>query len=122
MSDDAAIARIAEQQHGVFTSEQADACGFTRDQRDKRVRAGRWSLLHPGVYRIAGVPPSWHGQLLADCWSGRGLAWASHRSAARLWALAGGSEAVLEITCRRWRRTRRPGLVVHETLSLRDQD
>src|SRR3954454_13552167 len=120
--NDQAIAALAEQHHGCFTSAQAAAVGFTRDQRDKRVRAGRWVLEHPGVYRIAGVPWSWRGQLLADCWSVRGLAAASHRASAELRALPGGSSDVIEITCERWRRTRRPNLIVHETLSLRSDD
>ena len=33
--------------------------------------------------------------------------------------LPGGRDAVVEITCKRWRRTRRPDLIVHETRSLR---
>jgi very-short-patch-repair endonuclease len=119
---DRAIAALAEGQYGVFTASQAKAIGFTRDQRDKRVRAGRWSIEHPGIYRMAGVPLSWRGQVLADCWSVRGLAVASHRSAALLWNLPGGSEAFVEITCDRWRRSRRPNLIVHETLSLRTDD
>jgi very-short-patch-repair endonuclease len=119
---DQAIAALAERQYGTFTSAQAHDVGFTRDQRDKRVRAGRWSLAHPGVYRIAGAPATWRGQLLADCWSVRGLAVASHRSPAELWMLPGGRDDVVEITCKRWRRTRRPDLIVHETRSLRQDD
>jgi hypothetical protein len=121
-NNDQAIAALAERQYGIFTSAQADEVGFTRDQRDKRVRAGRWALAHPGVYRIAGVPTSWRGQILADCWSVRGLAVASHRSAAQLWGLPGGLNGFIEITCHRWRRTRRPDLLVHETRSLRIDD
>jgi hypothetical protein len=120
--NDRAIAALAERQYGVFTSAQARDVGFTRDQRDKRLRAGRWLLTHPGVYRIAGVPASWRGQLLADCWSVRGPAVASHRSAAELWKLPGGHDDIVEITCRRWQRTRRPALIVHETRSLRPDD
>ena len=119
---DHSIAALAEQQYGVFTSAHARAVGFTRDQRDKRVRAGRWVLEHPGVYRMAGVPWSWRGQLLADCWSVRGMAAASHRAAAELRELPGACTAFVEITCERWRRTRRPNLVVHETSSLDTDD
>jgi very-short-patch-repair endonuclease len=119
---DHVIAGLAEKQYGVFTAEQAASVGFTRDQRDKRVRAGRWSLEHPGVYRIAGAPVSWRGQILADCWSVRGVAVASHRAAAALWELPGGREGHVEITCNRWQRSRRPNLIVHETLSLRTDD
>src|SRR5690349_8611282 len=119
---DHAIAALAEKQYGVFTARHATVIGFTRDQRDKRVRSGRWSMEHPGVYRIAGAPISWRGQILADCWSVRGLAVASHRTAAALWNVPGGREGFVEITCDRWRRSRRPNLIVHETLSLRADD
>src|SRR3954452_196739 len=105
-SKDHAIAALAQTQYGVFTSVQAEATGLTRDQRDRRLRGGRWISLHPGIYRIAGAPESWRGQLLADCWSVRGLAVASHRAAAELWTLPGGRDDIIEITCDRWRRTR----------------
>jgi hypothetical protein len=119
---DRRIATVATAQHGVFTTAHADEAGLTRDQRDKRVRTGRWVLVHPGVYRIAGAPVSWRGMLLADCWASRRLSVASHRSAAELWGLPGGQTDIIEITCDRWKRARPPGLVVHETSLLLPDD
>ncbi len=119
---DRAIAMVAAAQHGVFTRAQAEHAGFTRDQRDKRVRAGRWEVVHPGIYQIAGVPESWRATLLASCWAAHSLAVASHRSAAELWGLPGGRADIVEITCRRWRRGRPAGLIVHETKLLPDDD
>jgi hypothetical protein len=116
------LAELAAAQHGLFTAEQATSIGMTRCQLDRRKRSGRWVVLHPGVYRIAGVPESWRRDLLAACWAGRGLCVASHRSAAALWELPGGSSDLCEITCHRWFRARPPGLVVHETNLLRDED
>ncbi len=71
---------------------------------------------------MAGVPDSWRARLLAACWVACGLAAASHRSAARLWDLPGGTEDHLEITCRRYERAHVDDLIVHETELLRPED
>jgi hypothetical protein len=119
---DRAIAVIAEAQHGIFSLRQLDEVGFTRAQRDARLRAGRWGSPYERVYRIAGAPLSWRGHLLGSCWVAHGLAVASHRSAAELWNLPGGRTDLVEITCRRWKRAKADGLVVHETDLLDDCD
>jgi very-short-patch-repair endonuclease len=119
---DRSIATIAAAQHSLFTEADATRVGFTRDQRAKRTRSGRWELVHPGVYRMAGTPASWRSDLLAACWSTQQLAAASHRSAAELWALPGARTDGLEITCHRWRRARCAGLIVHETKLLLPDD
>jgi hypothetical protein len=119
---DRAIAAVAAAHHGVFTVEQTDKLGFKADQREFRVRVGRWVVPHPGVYRIAGLPETWRARLLASCWAAHGLAVASHRSAAELWALPGGRTDIVEITCHRWRRAHVAELVVHETKLLLQED
>jgi hypothetical protein len=116
------IAEIAEGQHGHFTLAQADSVGFTPDQREHRARDGRWHVPYDRVYRIAGLPATWRGSVLAACWGAQCLAVASHRTAAELWGLPGGTTDLVEITCHRWKRARVPGLVVHETLLLTDED
>src|SRR5882724_7879317 len=121
-SPDQHVAELAERQHGLFTLAQAESVGLTRAQRDRRIRSGRWAVLYERVYRIAGVPPSWRGTVLASCWVAHGLAVASYRSAAQLWALPGGRTDVVEITCHRWRRAKADGLVAHETLLLTAED
>ncbi len=119
---DGLIAAMAEQQHGIFTSAHASAIGFTRDERAKRVAAGRWVALHPGVYRMAGAPVSWHGSVMAACWAVRGLTAASHRSGAEVWDLPGRTRAFIEVTTHRYRRAFVGDLVVHETELLRPED
>jgi very-short-patch-repair endonuclease len=121
-SRDARIAEVAERHHGVFTIAHADEVGFTRDQREFRCRVGRWVLLHDGVYRMAGMPASSQALVLAACWGAQGLAVASHRSAAEIWGLPGGRPDLVEITCRRWKRGKALGLVVHETKHIDDVD
>ena len=112
---DALVGRIAERHHSVFAARHLDELGVNANVRKHRLATGRWIVVHDGVYRIAGLPLSWRGSLLAACWAGDPDTLASHRSAAELWQLPGRSIDVLEITCRRWRRTREQGLVVHET-------
>jgi len=114
-SVDLAIAQIAAAQHGIVTLQQALDVGVTREAVRHRVAGRRLESLHPAVYRVAGSPVNWRGTLLAACLAAPGPGVASHRSAARLWDLPGGSERFVEITCRRWRRVRLPGLVVHES-------
>jgi hypothetical protein len=112
---DAALARLAADQHGVFTIDQTTRLGFRSHHREFRLRAGRWQSVFSGVYRIAGTPPSWRAELLSACWAVRGLAAASHRSAAALWDLHGARQDLLELTCERGRRGYPNGVVVHET-------
>ncbi len=119
---DRAIAELAKESWGVFTSEHAAALGFNDHHREFRVRTGRWDVMHPAVYRIAGSPDTWHGRLLAACWATTGLVAASHRSAGALFDVPGGSRGFLEITCLRWKRGFITGLVVHETKLLEPDD
>lgn len=114
-SRDRVIAHLAQAQHGHFTLAQADSVGFTADQREYRTRIGRWHVPYDRVYRIAGLPRSWQGDVLAACWAAQGLAMASHRSAAQLRGLPGGRTDLVEIQCHRWKRARGSGLVMHET-------
>jgi hypothetical protein len=62
---DARIARLAARQCGTFARAHALAVGFSDPSIRRRLRAGRWLRVHPGVYRLAGVPESW----LADVWA-----------------------------------------------------
>jgi hypothetical protein len=119
---DGAIARIAEAHHGIFAFHHLQELGVSEYERKHRLESRRWEAPYDLVYRIAGAPRSWKGDLLAACWAGGTRAVASHRSAAALWDLPGKRQEIAEITCPRWRRAQHPGLAVHETraLSLRD--
>jgi hypothetical protein len=89
------------------------AGGLTHGQIDRRVdsvwiaftrrvsHAGRASDVERGVDR--GL----------SC--GREPVGVSHRSGAALYELPGRRIDLIEITCRRWQRTKKPGLIVHES-------
>lgn len=104
------IARFAADRHGVFSRREAIALGATAAIIRRRIETGRWARLYRNVYRLAGVPETWHQRLLAAC-----LAWdgvASHRSAAAVWGLAGVTPRALEITVPAARRRRAEGVIV----------
>jgi hypothetical protein len=112
---DSLVAAIARRHHGTFALHHLDELGVTPQVRRHRMAQGRWDSPYEGVFRIAGAPLSWKGDLVAASWAGGDRAVASHRSAAALWGLPGGRTDVLELTCPRWRRARHDGLVVHES-------
>ena len=45
--------RLAESQHGVFTTKQAVAVGYGRKTHAYQVKAGHWLREHRGIYRLA---------------------------------------------------------------------
>src|SRR3954453_20681153 len=119
---DVTISSIAEENHGVFAARHLRELRVSKSEREWRLRSGRWVEVYEGVYRIAGVPQTWQGDLLAACWAGGLPAVASHRSAAALWELPGQQRNIREITCPRWRRAQHGGLLVHETTALSERD
>jgi hypothetical protein len=114
---DRTLARTAAAQHGVFTYAHARAAGLTARQVDRRALT-EWDHVHEGIFRFPGAPLTHRGSLLAACLAATEPAAASHRSAAFLYELPGGRDDLVEITTRRWLRTKKPGLVVHESTRL----
>lgn len=121
-SKDVVLSAVAAEHHGVFSREHARQCGFAEHEIDQRISTGLWTRLHQSALRVAAAPATWRGDLLAACWAGGFRAYASHRSAAALWGLAGGRKDIVEITCPRWRRARHDALVVHETKAFHHVD
>jgi len=119
---DRALAALAAAHHGIIRLDDAIANGLGRDERRRRLSAGAWVAPYKGVYRLAGAPVTWRGELLSACWAGGERAAASHRSAAALWEFPGRRTDVTEITCPRWRRAQHRGLIVHETKVLDPAD
>jgi hypothetical protein len=111
---DRRLAEYAAAHHGVFSYRHALNAGLSEQQARKR-REQSWVRLHEGVYRIPGAAATWKGDLLAACVAAGSPVSVSHRAGAALYGLPGGREGVCEITCRRWDRTKTPGLIVHES-------
>ncbi len=78
-----------------------------------RTRSGEWIAVHPGVYRLAGTPVTWHQRVLAATLATGGVA--SHRSAARLWVLDLPVTERVVVTVSGTNRRSGRGLIVHHT-------
>lgn len=113
---DTRAAATAAAQHGLITRHQALAVGLTSSQIQSRRRSGRWITVESGVYRLQGVPETWHARVLALCLALGGVA--SHRTAAALHAVSGFVPDVVEISVPYGRSVRREGVVIHESTDL----
>ncbi|SRR6266851_4949606 len=60
---DTACAKIAEKQSGLISRDQAIRTGMSERAIGRRLGAGRWHQVLPGVYRLAGALASWEQSL-----------------------------------------------------------
>lgn len=98
MDADRACAVIAERQFGLLSRAQVLQTGMKRAAIGRRLNSGRWQVVFPKVYAIAGAPLNQHALLMgAVLWAGPGSA-VSHRAAAGLWSLWRFAGFKLEIT------------------------
>lgn len=109
--------RLAREQHGVLSREQAIGVGMTHQMIRHRVASGRWSEPLPGVYRVGGAPATWHSRVMAAIlWVGNGAV-ATRRTAARLWQLErfadGPSDEVIELAVWHGKPAPDPSVRVH---------
>ena len=98
-------------QLGLIARRQAAGAGMTPAQIRTLLETGEWARVTHSIYVSASVPPSLEQRVLAWCLRRDGNAWASHRTAARLHGLAGGTGEPIEITVAQDLRTR--DIVVH---------
>jgi very-short-patch-repair endonuclease len=107
------INRLAHRQHGAVSRSQLLRSGLGAEAIKHRVRTGRFSLLHRGVYAVGSAPGTrerrWVAAVLA-CGEGAVL---SHLSAAALWQLRPVDPAVLDVSVQRGGRRSRDGLRIH---------
>ena len=110
---DGVCAAIAEKQSGLISRDQAIRTGMSERAIGRRLGAGRWRQVLPGVYRLAGVPTSWEQSLkAATLWGGEGCV-VSHRAAAALHGLAGFARQGVEVQSSR--RLQRSDVIAHRT-------
>jgi hypothetical protein len=62
---DGRVVGRAAMQCGVFSRAQVLALGGNDSLIDRRLRSSIWIRRHPGVYGLAGVPPSWQQEVWA---------------------------------------------------------
>ena len=109
---DAAIAAVAERQHGVISPAQLLALGIGRGAIEWRIANGRLHRVYKGVYAVGHPRVSREGRLLGAALSVGPDAAVSHRSAGALWGLRRWSGRI-EVTAPRRIRSR-DGLRIRE--------
>lgn len=107
--------RLAEQQHGLVSREQALAHGMSSNQISGHIRRGTFERLARNVYRIPGSVPTWEQRVLAAVWAAGAGAAASRRSAASLWRLPGFAPGAVEVTQPRGPSVRYPQPGLHHS-------
>jgi hypothetical protein len=93
------ILTLAARQYGLFTAVQWTGAGLSRRILTYKKAAGLVLELYPGVFALAGAPPSFEQQVLALCLSVNGVA--SHRCAAYLWGFRKFESQTVEVLTRR---------------------
>ena len=81
---DRRVAALAATQHHCFSRQQAREAGASASLIDRRLRAGRWTILHPGVYAVAESPDPWLQRVWAAVLAVGSDVVVSHTSAAAL--------------------------------------
>lgn len=119
--DEGRLVAIARTQHGLVTRAQAIAHGASSSAISRRVDAGAWSRVRPGIYALRAAPSTWRQRVLAATLAVGVGALASHRTAARFWGLVDRSGRI-ELVIGEDRRVRLPDVVVHRTRHLADVD
>ena len=117
MSIDLLVADLAARQLGVFTRAQVSRVGVTDDMIRGRVGNGRWGVMHPGVFRLAGTPPTYEQARLASWLAAGPGAAVSFDAAGHVWELPGVRPA-LDVSVLVPRQPRLRGVSVHRVRAL----
>jgi very-short-patch-repair endonuclease len=109
----AAIALVAERQHGVIALEQLLAIGLTEDEVRHRIRTGWLRPVHRRVFAVAYEPLTPEG----GCWAGLlavgNDAVLSHVSAAKVWGLVEPWPDEVHVTVAEIQRRPHTGVTPH---------
>jgi very-short-patch-repair endonuclease len=107
------IPRLADAQHGVVSRSQLLHAGFTSEDIDRRLRAGRLHRIHRGVYAVGHRVLTREGRWMAAVLAcGRGAA-LSHATAAAAWDLR-RNDGLIHVTVRGSRKAPR-GVKLHRS-------
>lgn len=112
---DPLIAELASSQYGVFARFQLLALGIHPKLIDRRLAAGRWVRLAPGVYGLPGHRDTWDQRLWVVYLAAGDAATVSHDSAAALSAMDGFPREVLSVTVPHPQHQKVAGAIVHQT-------
>jgi hypothetical protein len=102
---------LATRQHGVVSTRQLAALGYSPSSAAKAAKVGRLRRLHRGVYAVGHERLTWHSRCMAAVLAVRPSV-ASHLAAGWLWGLLRYRPATIHLTAPTQRHPRR-GFVVH---------
>lgn len=105
---------VAARQPGAFTWAQARDCGFGKATIGRRLRSGEWHRVHPGVYVLAGSPPTRVRELWVAVLAAGPTATLSHESGALLHGVRRLAARPVTLTGPHGAHHRLPGIVVHQ--------
>lgn len=117
---DAAIAAIAERQHGVIARHQLTELGAGRGAIDRRVQRGRLHQVHRGVYGVGHAVLSREGRWIAAVLATGAGAVLSYQSAAALWGIRPTARSQIDVTTPR-KLNARPGVHPHRAVLSPDE-
>jgi very-short-patch-repair endonuclease len=113
------LKELATAQHGVVSTKQLKALGYSRSSAAKAARVGRLERVHRGVYAVGHTDLSWHGHCMAAVLA-CAPAVASHWTAAWLWGLLQSRPALFHLTAPSRRHRKRDFRVHFAALSAED--
>lgn len=106
---------LAGHQHGLVTRVDLWRLGITRHEIDGNIDRGRLDVVHPGIYNLDSVPPTWKTMVLGGVLSAGQLALASHRCAAALWGFDAVYGSTIEVTVPYLKSPEPDRVLVHRT-------
>ncbi len=118
---DTVVAALANARHGVVDRPTLLAAGLTRDEIDRRTKDRRLQVQYPGVYAVGHECLSADGHRMAAVLAGGPRTALSHRNAVYAYEMRPEKSHWIDITIRRGRGRRPPGVVAHRC-KLDDED
>ena len=114
--------RLLDRQDGIITVGQAVSVGMSDKSVRDQVRAGRWQLLHRGIYAGFTGKPGRRAELWGALLRAGPDAVLSHQTAAEVWDLLNGLCPVIHVTVPHGsspdRYGRIAGVIIHQSRSL----
>jgi hypothetical protein len=114
--------RLLDRQDGIIAVGQAVSAGMSDKGVRDQVRAGRWQVMHRGIYASFTGKPGRRAELWGALLRAGPDAVLSHQTAAEVWGLLDGLCPVIHVTVPHGSNPDRygklPGIVIHRSRSL----